>query len=257
MAGSFHPGNGRPGRQQDRAQAAGNAASRFRPLLYARRQCHHHGPDRGRHQRRRGRRRILPGAQEGGRHRQRTARRRARPLFQRRVRRHLHHPAFDQRRRLQLSGTEALRDRGTRHAADDTGRREGSDPRGPARENLYRPFLQGPRRARPDIQRPAQCDRRSEQCRLCRLCRHRHALGAHLSRRRRHQGRGHPRAAAEGGRPDHPAWRHRDRYLRAGRSLCKEIPIQRPRQRPDRRRHGKGLQRHGRRQGSGGDLRSL
>lgn len=46
-------------------------------------------------------------------------------------------------------------------------------------------------------------------------------------------------------------------YLRAGRSLCKEIPIQRPRQRPDRRRHGKGLQRHGRRQGSGGDLRSL
>ena len=45
-------------------------------------------------------RRLLPGAQEGRRYRQRTAAAAARALLQRRVRRHLHHPACDQRRRL-------------------------------------------------------------------------------------------------------------------------------------------------------------
>ena len=44
-------GNEGPGGQQDRAQAAGNAASRLRALLHPRRQRHHHRPDQGRYRR--------------------------------------------------------------------------------------------------------------------------------------------------------------------------------------------------------------
>ena len=53
--------------------------------------------------------RLLSGAQEDRRHRQRAAAGPARALFQRRIRRHLHHLACDHRRRLQLSGAEGLR----------------------------------------------------------------------------------------------------------------------------------------------------
>ena len=129
--------------------------------------------------------RLLPGAQEGRRYRRRLAARPARPLFQRRVRRHLHHAAFDQRRRLQLSRAEEIRHPGARHAADDARRREGRHHRRPAREALYRRLVQGACRTRPDADRSAERDQGPEQCRSGGLGRHRHALGAHLGRRRR------------------------------------------------------------------------
>ena len=106
-----------PGRQQDRAEAPGDAAPRFRALLHACRQRHHHGPDQGRHLRPRRDRRLLPGAQEGRRHRQRAAERHLWAVLQRRVRRHLHHPPRDHRRRLLLPRAQVVRDRRARRAA--------------------------------------------------------------------------------------------------------------------------------------------
>ncbi len=81
MAGSFHPGNGDQVVNKIERKPAGNAASRFRPFLYARRQRHSsQSRSKATTDADEVADALLPGAQEGGRPSPTSCPGRARPI---------------------------------------------------------------------------------------------------------------------------------------------------------------------------------
>ena len=134
----------------------------------------------------RGRRRLLSGAQEDRRHRQRTAVGPARPLFQRRVRRHLRHAARDlPATAIQLSGVEDLR-QGAR--ATSCCACKGVEKVSILGDQDQKIHIDVSSKALAEHglspARHLAGDRRPEQCRRRRQRRDRDPLGARLGRRR-------------------------------------------------------------------------
>ena len=121
---------------------------------------------------------LVPGAQEARRHPAHAAAGRARPVLQRRVRRHLRQPVRDHRRRLRLRRAARLRRRGAQRVPARRRRQQGRARRRAGREDLRRGLQRQARvaRHRPGADRldarrrptrstrPARCRPRPSRC---------------------------------------------------------------------------------------------